>query len=84
MSAPLPDALISPLQRYLDEDDDEAALRAAADWARAHTVDIAGLFDWLQHYPADKARRSRAQVVLRAALGLPLVPGPVCRPTPSD
>lgn len=78
----LPEDLIAPLSRYLDEEDGPAALRVAADWAQARPVDIAELFDWLQRYPADKARRSRAQIVLRAALGLPLVPGPVCRPTP--
>ena len=70
------------LSLYLDKEEDEAALRRASAWVQSNTVDIAELFDWLQAYPADKARKSRAQVVLRAALKLPLVPGPVCRPTP--
>ena len=74
--------LTGPLSLYLDEEDDEAALRRVSAWVQSNTVDIAELFDWLQAYPADKARKSRAQVVLRAALKLPLVPGPVCRPTP--
>lgn len=78
----LPSELIEWLEAYLDEEQDEAALRAAGAWLQTHPVDIAALFDWLQAYPADKARKSRAQVVLRSALKLPLVPGPVCRPAP--
>ena len=78
----LPSTLTDLLSSYFDEEQDEAALRQAGTWLQANTVDIAALFDWLQTYPADKSRKSRAQVVLRAALKLPLVPGPVCRPTP--
>lgn len=79
----LPPELTDLLGLYLDEEDDEFALRRASTWVQSNMVDIAELFDWLQAYPADKLRKSRAQVVLRAALKLPLVPGPVCRPTPS-
>lgn len=81
MSEP-PAALTALITPYLDEESGEAALRAAAQWAAANPLDLADLFDWLHRYPAARERRARAEVVLRAALGLPLVPGPVCRPTP--
>lgn len=74
--------LLSP---YLDEEvEDEVSLRRAADWTRVHArdIDMAELLDWVQRYPAAKARKTRVQILLRAALGLPLVPGAVCRPTP--
>ncbi|THD03429.1 hypothetical protein B1810_09225 [Panacagrimonas perspica] len=79
----IPAELDELLSLYLDEEEEgEAALRRAGEWAGKHPLDIADLFDWVQRYPASKERRQRAQVVLRAALGMRLVPGPVCRPTP--
>lgn len=82
MSA-IPAELDELLSLYLDEEEDgEGALRRAGEWAGRHPVDIAALLEWVQRYPASRERRQRAQVVLRAALGLRLVPGPVCRPTP--
>lgn len=80
--SPLPGEVAALIESYLDEDSDEDALRSAAAWAKAHPIDLAVLFDWLHRYPASRERRSRAEVVLRAAVGLPLVAGPVCRPTP--
>lgn len=80
--ANLPAELTAPLSDYLDEESDEAALRRAGEWARNNPVDIAALLEWVQRYPAARERKARAQVVLRAALGLRLVPGPVCRPLP--
>lgn len=79
----LPPELRELLSLYLDEEEDETALRRAADWTRAHVaeIDMAELLAWVQCYAsATRDRRARAQVVLRAALGLRLVPGPVCRP----
>lgn len=81
MSTPA-QALVVLIEPYLYEDAGEEVLRAAAEWAKAHPVDLAVLFDWLHRYPATRERRARAEVVLRAAVGLPLVPGPVCRPSP--
>lgn len=82
MSPALPASITAPLAAYLDEDADEAALRAAARAAAADRgLDLAALFDGLQRYRADPMRKARAEVVLRAALQLPLVAGPVCRPT---
>ncbi len=79
----IPTELDELLSLYLDEEDGgEAALRRAGEWAGQHSLDIADLLDWVQRYPASRERRQRAQVVLRAALGLRLVPGPVCRPLP--
>ncbi|EIT69024.1 MULTISPECIES: hypothetical protein [Hydrocarboniphaga] len=42
-------------------------------------MDIADLLDWVQRYPASPALRTQATASLRAALGLPLIPGPPCR-----
>lgn len=81
MSEP-PTALTELIAPYLDEESGEPALRAAAQWAQANALDLADLFDWLHRYPAARERKARAEVVLRAAVGLPLVPGPVCRPMP--
>ncbi len=80
----LPAAIEQPLSLYLDEEEGEGALRRAAGWAGSNPVDIADLLDWVQRYPASRERKARANVVLRAALGLPLVPGPACRPLPKD
>ena len=79
----IPAELDELLSLYLDEEEaGEGALRRAGEWASRNPVDIADLLDWVQRYPASRERRQRAQVVLRAALGLRLVPGPVCRPLP--
>lgn len=80
---PPPPELHALLCLYLDEEEGEAALQRAADWTRAHVaeIDMTELLEWVRFYAtATRDRRARAQVVLRAALGLPLVPGPVCRP----
>lgn len=79
----IPTELDELLSLYLDEEEaGEGALRRAGEWAGQNPVDIADLLEWVQRYPASRERRQRAQVVLRAALGLRLVPGPVCRPLP--
>lgn len=79
----LPAELCELLSLYLDEEEGETALRRAADWTRTHVaeIDMTQLLEWVQFYAsATRDRRARAQVVLRAALGLRLVAGPVCRP----
>lgn len=75
----VPDSITVPLAAYLDEEEGESSLRAAAQVAGQAAFDLAALFDWLHGYRADTQRKDRAEVVLRAALRLPLVPGPVCR-----
>lgn len=80
-AGPLPDAITAPLSRYLDELEERSALNAACEAARQQRFDLATLFDWLQAFNADAERKQRAQVALRAALGLPLIPGPPCRAT---
>lgn len=78
MSA-LPATVIEPLTRYLDEDEERSALDTACAALRTTVVDMPALFDWLQAYAADGDRKRRAQAALRAALGLPLIPGAPCR-----
>ena len=75
----LPTPITDALTRYLDEDEPRSALDAACEAARSTRFDIAELFDWLQRFDADAALKQRANVALRAALGLPLIPGPPCR-----
>ena len=75
----LPPDLVEALGAYLDEEAGEAELRRAGDIAKHAALDIATLLDWIRTYSATTERRARAQVVMRAALNLPLIPGPVCR-----
>jgi hypothetical protein len=75
----LPAPITDALTRYLDEDEARTALDAACSAARDTRFDVAELFDWLQRYDADAALKQRANTALRAALGLPLIPGPPCR-----
>jgi hypothetical protein len=79
MSDALPATIVDTLSLYLDEEAGRDALDAACVAAKNTRVDIAALFDWLQRYDADNERKRHAQTALRAALGLPLIPGPPCR-----
>lgn len=72
------DELRTLLARYLDEDD-RTSLQAACKMLRGARVDMAALLDWLDHHRGDAERKSLAVRQVRAALGLPLIAGPVCR-----
>lgn len=61
------------------EDRDAAALEQACAWVKTHPVDIAGLLDWLAGYDGDREACDLAARRLRFALGLPVIPGPICR-----
>ena len=74
----LPETIRYGLERYLD-DDDATGLAAACEALRHHRVDMAGLLDWIAGYPASAESKSLAERRVRAALGLPLIAGPVCR-----
>lgn len=76
----LPTPLTATLALYLDEEADHEALNRACSLASAGAIDVAALFDWLQAYRCDPARRTQATRALRAALRLPVIPGAVCRP----
>lgn len=73
---------------FLDEmeafvlDGELAALQRALTLLERQHPDIAELLDALEKLKGDPDRRARAIVAVRAKLGLPLVPGPVCRPRP--
>lgn len=64
---------------FLDEDRDED-LALACRLAAEMPLDIAALLDWVQRYRCAPENRTRALRALRSALGLPAIPGPVCRP----
>lgn len=80
--------MADPLQALLEHladyviDDEARALDAACAMAARVSVDVAALLaglDALIARRADPARLQQARVRLRAALRLPLIPGPVCR-----
>lgn len=73
------DQITSELEAFF-EGEDRAALERACVLARNHPLDIAALLDWLQNYRADRDAKSMATRLLRAALNLPVIAGPVCRP----
>lgn len=66
------------LTRYLD-DADTAALEQACRLAGQQPIDIADLFDWIKHYPAEPESIRLAVLQLRRALGLRAIPGAICR-----
>ncbi|MDM4771267.1 hypothetical protein [Solimonas sp. SE-A11] len=69
------------LERFLDEED-RSALDAACAMAAARNTDIDAPLRWLQACRAPEARKDLATRRLRAALRLPAMPGPPCRPDP--
>lgn len=80
--------MADPLQALLEHladyviDDETAALDAACTMASTMNLDVAALLaglDALIARRADPARLQHARVRLRAALQLPLIPGPACR-----
>ncbi len=76
----LPARIIEPLTRFLDEEEGRSALLDACRALQEQTVDIAQLLEWIQaQRNADIERRRQATTALRAALGLTVVPGAVCR-----
>jgi hypothetical protein len=79
------DALLKRVTAELEtffEDENRAALDRACKLAKEHPLDIAALLDWVRDYHADRDAKSLATRSLRAALGLPVIPGPVCRTQP--
>ena len=74
----LPVAIRRDLARYFAQEDASALTRACTGLRRGQT-DMAALLDWIGRYPASREARDRAERQVRAALGLPVVGGPVCR-----
>lgn len=66
------------LARYLD-DEDAVALDAACASLRNSNLDMSALLEWMARYPADKDLKALAERRVRAALGLSVVGGAVCR-----
>jgi hypothetical protein len=75
------DPVTALLERFLDEED-RAALEAACAAAAARRADIDAPLRWLQSCRAPADRKDLATRRLRAALRLPAMPGPPCRPDP--
>lgn len=65
------------LLAYLEQDDG-AALAAAAHLCRTASIDVGAVLDWIGRQPADSAPKARAALEVRRAVGLPLRPGMVC------
>ena len=73
------DIITAALARFFDTVD-RAALDEACRVASSEAFDIDRLLAWLEAAPADDAPKDLAVRRLRAAIGLPPLPGPVCRP----
>lgn len=74
-------ALLDEMEAFVLDGEPAALQRALAMLEQQHP-DIAELLDALEKMKGDPERRARAIVAVRAKLGLPLIPGPVCRPRP--
>ncbi len=70
--------LHAELIRFLD-DDQRSGLESACARVKTQAVDIGELLDWVQRYRCAPENRAEALRALRAALQLPVIPGPVCR-----
>lgn len=69
------------LQAWFD-DGQAAALDQACALAQAGAVDVNALLSWLRdEVIAEEGARDLALRRIRRALGLPMMPGPVCRPS---
>ncbi|MGQ0700847.1 MAG: hypothetical protein ACT4PZ_21720 [Panacagrimonas sp.] len=69
---------------FLDEEDRGALDQACHLAATTTPLDLDALLHRVQEARADKTLKAEALRRLRAALNLPAMPGPVCRPTPFD
>jgi hypothetical protein len=79
MDRPAFDIITAALDRFF-ETVDHAALDEACRVAASEVFDIDRLLAWLASAPADDAPKDLAVRRLRAAIGLPPLPGAVCRP----
>lgn len=64
------------------EDGRAEALTEACRLAQALPVDVDALLVWVRDHGASAERSELATRRLRFAMGLPVIPGPVCRPAP--
>lgn len=64
------------------EDGRPEALNEACALAKALPVDVDALLVWVRDQGASAERSELATRRLRFAMGLPVIPGPVCRPSP--
>lgn len=72
------------IERYFDEADVAALDQACALAATTPGIDLADLLAFVGSHAGERSDRARALRRLRAALGLPPMPGPACRPNPFD
>lgn len=76
------DAVTALVSRWLDDGDPEALTQACV-LARSSPIDVDALLAWVNDHGADPNATELALRRLRFAIGLPVVPGPVCRPAPN-
>lgn len=82
--SPVPDSLQTHIARYFDDEDLGALDEVCRLASTTGGIDIAALLDFVNACDAERSAKARMLRRLRAALGLPAMPGPVCRPTPFD
>lgn len=80
----IPDSLKTHIARYFDDEDASALDEVCRLAALTGGIDIAALLDFVNDYDAERSAKAQMLRRLRAVLGLPAMPGPVCRPTPFD
>jgi hypothetical protein len=76
-----PDNIISLLETYIEEDDNNA-LEQALELIGKTQFNITGLLQHLENFKGDLPRKRRAISLVRKQLGLSIIPGPVCRNSP--
>ena len=64
------------------EGDADALAQAVKRVGEAGPLDIAALLEALDRIKGEPHLKTRAILAIRTALGLPVSPGPVCRPQP--
>lgn len=79
MHRPALDIITADLDRFF-ETADRAALDEACRVAAREVFEIDRLLAWLETAPADDAPKDLAVRRIRAAVGLPPLPGAACRP----
>jgi hypothetical protein len=73
--------ITSLLEAFIEEGDNKAldeALRLVGETQ----FNITGLLQHLENFRGDLPRKRRAISLVRKQLGLPMIPGPVCRRSP--
>ena len=73
--------IISLLEDFIEEEDN-AALEEALRLVKKSAIDITSLLNHIENFKGDIPRKRRAITAVRKQLGLPIIPGSICRSGP--